>query len=80
MKYFSVKTYKFKEGLSMTEAYLRVKRNGKYENVEIEYLTDEEIDKIFGKAENEEMRRWIKFLVNQLYSIATFIDKEPLND
>lgn len=64
----------------MTGAYLRVKRNDKYENVEIEYLTDEEIDKIFGKAENEEMRRWIKFLVNQLYSIATFIDKEPLSD
>ena len=64
----------------MTGAYLRVKRNDKYENVEIEYLTDEEIDEVFGKAENEEMRRWIKFLVNQLYSIATFIDKEPLSD
>lgn len=64
----------------MTEVYLRVKRNGKYENVEIEYLTDEEIDEVFGKAENEELRIWIKFLINQLYSIATFIDKEPLND
>ena len=64
----------------MTKAYLRVKRNDKYENVEIEYLTNEEIDEVFGKAENEEMRRWIKFLVNQLYSIATFIDKEPLSD
>jgi hypothetical protein len=64
----------------MTGAYLRVKRNDKYENVEIEYLTNEEIDEVFGKAENEEMRRWIKFLVNQLYSIATFIDKEPLSD
>jgi hypothetical protein len=78
--FFSRKTYKFKEGLSMTGAYLRVKRNDKYENVEIEYLTDEEIDEVFGKAENEEMRRWIKFLVNQLYSIATFIDKEPFSD
>jgi hypothetical protein len=64
----------------MTGAYLRVNRNDKWENIEIEYLTDEEIDEVFGKAENEEMRRWIKFLVNQLYSIATFIDKEPLSD
>jgi hypothetical protein len=64
----------------MTGAYLRVNRNDKWENIEIEYLTDEEIDEVFGKAENEEMRRWIKFLVNQLYSIATFIDKEPFSD
>ena len=64
----------------MTGAYLRVKRNDKYENVEIEYMTNEEIDEVFGKAENEELLRWLKFLVNQLYSIATFIDKEPLSD
>jgi len=26
----------------MTGAYLRVKRNGKWQNIEVEYLTDEE--------------------------------------
>jgi len=33
----------------MTGAYLRVKRNNKWENIEVEYLTDEERETLLKK-------------------------------
>lgn len=78
--FFTRKTYKFKKGLSMTGAYLRVKRNDKYENVEIEYLTYEEIVEVFEKAEKEELLNWLGFLIHQLYPLAKLIDRDHAND
>ena len=45
----------------MTGAYLRTKRNGKWENIEIDQLTDKELDEL---AEQQPEKGWIwaKFL------------------
>lgn len=64
----------------MTGAYLRVNRNDKWENIEIEYLTNEEIDEIFSDKDTKEILGWMKFLVTQLRPVAEFVDKEHQDD
>ena len=49
----------------MTGAYLRVKRKGKWQNVEIEYMTDSEREELFKEADREELLRWLNFMCNQ---------------
>ena len=46
----------------MTGIYLRVYRKNKWRNVEIEYLTDEEIENIFNKKTKHELIEWVKSL------------------
>ncbi len=43
----------------MTGAFLRVKRNGKMENVEVEYLSPEERLELFKDRDVEEILRWL---------------------
>ena len=49
----------------MTGAYLRVKRKGKWQNVEIEYMTDSEREELFKEAGTEEVLKWLNFMCNQ---------------
>ena len=49
----------------MTGAYLRVKREGKWQNIEIEYLTDGEREELFKEAGTEEVLKWLNFMCNQ---------------
>ena len=49
----------------MTGAYLRVKKQGVWQNVEIEYLSDEERQELFKEADREELLRWLNFMCNQ---------------
>jgi hypothetical protein len=49
----------------MTNAYVRIQREDKWQNVEIEYLTDEERAELFKDASNEELLRWVNFMCNQ---------------
>ena len=65
----------------MTGAYLRVKRKGKWQNVEIEYLSDKEREELFKEADREELLRWLNFMCNQyghlvLAVINTFGEEE----
>ncbi len=65
----------------MTGAYLRIKRKGKCQNVEIEYLTDEEREELFKEANTEEVLKWLNFMCNQyegllLTVINTFGEEE----
>jgi len=46
----------------MTGAYMRVKRNEKWINIEVEHLTDEERTEIFKNKDSEELIRWINAL------------------
>lgn len=64
------------KGDKMTGAYLRVKRNGKYKNVEIEYLTEDELKELFLDRDKEELVKWISFLVNTIHPIAEFLKKD----
>ena len=49
----------------MTGAYLRVRREGTWQNVEIEYLSDGERQELFKEASNEEVLKWLNFMCNQ---------------
>lgn len=50
----------------MTGAYLRVERDGKWENIEVEHLTDEEREEIFTHREPEELVRWLNLVCKEL--------------
>lgn len=49
----------------MTGAYLRVQRDGKYQNVEIEYLLDKEREELFKDVDTTELIKWLNFMCNQ---------------
>ena len=49
----------------MTGAYLRVKRKGKWQNVEIEYLSDKEREELFKEAPTEEVLKWLNFMCSE---------------
>ena len=63
----------------MTGAYLRIEREGKWENIEVEYLTDQERQEIFiGKevsTEKNEPRllQWLNLVCNKLASLDCYI-------
>ena len=53
----------------MTGAYLRVKRNDKYEAIEVEHLTDQEREELFIDRTPEELIRWLNLLCKELSNI-----------
>ena len=50
----------------MTGAYIRVQRNGTYENVEVEYLTDSEREETFTYRTPEELINWLNLVCKEL--------------
>lgn len=48
----------------MTGAYLRVKRDGKFENIEIEHLTDDEREKLLSN--DDRLMQWLHVVSNKL--------------
>ena len=50
----------------MTGAYLRAKRGDKFENIEVEHLTDEEIKEKFLQRSPEELFNWMIMLCQHL--------------
>lgn len=54
------------KGRNVTGAYLRVKRNGCWENVEVEHLTDAERLHIFSERTTAEVLRWLDLVCNTL--------------
>ena len=53
----------------MTGAFVRIKRNDKMENVEIEHLTDAERKEFFSKSTPEEILKWLNFTCEILNAI-----------
>jgi hypothetical protein len=49
----------------MTGAYLRIRREGVWQNVEIEYLSDVEREELFKESDREEVLKWLNFICNQ---------------
>jgi hypothetical protein len=45
-----------------TGAYLRIERNGKWQNIEVEYLTPDEMMAMFIGRSDEELIRWMDIL------------------
>ena len=64
------------EGEEMTGAYMRVKRDGKWKSIEVEFLTHDERRKSLGGRSEEELLNWIDLLCVKLEEIDYFIAKE----
>ncbi len=56
----------------MTGAYLRVKRDGKWVIIEVEYLTDEERIEILSK--DDRVIHWLNLVCETLVDAEKFID------
>ncbi len=56
----------------MTGAYLRVKRNGKYENIEVEHLTEYEREDIL--LNDERLIKWLHIVCNKLIFAENILD------
>ena len=59
----------------MTGAYLRAKREGKWTNVEVEFLTDDERRELFEKRSSEELVRWLNLVCNKLSTLQPLLDE-----
>ena len=57
----------------MTGAYLKVKRNGKWTNVEVEYLTDEEREKLL--KDDPRLIKWLNMVCHTLVDVEKLISK-----
>jgi hypothetical protein len=57
----------------MTGAYLRVEREGKWQNIEVEQLTEEELKEKFLKREPEELVNWMSMLCGYLRRIEPLL-------
>lgn len=53
----------------MTGAYMRVKRGDKWENVEVENLTDDEIREKFATRETQELINWMIMLCQKIRQV-----------
>lgn len=58
----------------MTGAYLRVKRDNKYEPIEVEFLTDSERMELFKDRSSEELVRWLNLTCNKLSELKPLLD------
>ena len=60
----------------MTGAYLRVKRGDIWQNIEIEYLTDNERRELFKESSTEELLKWLNFMCNQYEHLVLAVINE----
>ena len=57
----------------MTGAYLRVKRDGKWENIEVEHLTDKERELVLPI--NDRLINWLHLVCNSLAQIEPLLEE-----
>jgi len=53
----------------MTGAFVRIKRDGKFENIEIEYLSVQERINLFKDKDKEEILKWLDLTCSVLCEI-----------
>lgn len=58
----------------MTGAYVRVKRGEKFENVEVEHLTEDELKEKFETRTPEELVSWMNLLCSTIRRIEPVLD------
>jgi hypothetical protein len=64
----------------MTGAYLRVKRAGKWENIEVEHLTNEERIARFKTAPIDEVLGWLNAMCKTLAYISDSMEAQDGTD
>lgn len=55
----------------MTGRYLKVERNGKWENIEVDHLTDEEREKILSK--DDRLIQWLNLVCNKIVEVELLL-------
>lgn len=58
----------------MTGAYLRAKRDGKWENIEVEHLPPAERRELLAPRSMDEVMRWMDMLCEQVAENQTLFD------
>jgi hypothetical protein len=58
----------------MTGAYLRAKRGDKWENIEVEHLTPEELREKFLRRSPEELVNWMDMLCGKIREVEPLLD------
>lgn len=58
----------------MTGVYLRVQRDGKWLNIEVEHLTKDERIKLFIKRQPDELLRWMDLLCDTIKESQVLFD------
>lgn len=56
----------------MTGTYVRIERDGKFENIEVEKLTEEELELFFKDKDKEELLRWLKFTLRYIREVERY--------
>lgn len=64
----------------MTFAFLRVKRGGNWDNIEVEHLTDKERRELFKDRDKEELLSWFDLVCNKLAEVDNILQREKAND
>lgn len=57
----------------MTGAYLRVKRDGKWENIEVEHLTDQERETIL--QDDDRLIKWLHIVCQKLVETEALLQE-----
>jgi hypothetical protein len=57
----------------MTGAYLRVRRDNKWQSIEVEHLTDDERETIL--AEDNRLMKWLHIVCNKLAEIEPLLEE-----
>ena len=57
----------------MTGAYLRVQRKDKWENIEVEHLTNQERELYLN--EDKRLMQWLHIVCNKLHEIQPLLDE-----
>ena len=60
----------------MTGAFLRVEREGKWENIEVEYLTEDELNEIIGSRSKAEIIDWLSLTCSMLRLAETAVSRQ----
>lgn len=58
----------------MTGAYLRVERDGKWRNIEVEHLTPDEIRDHFIDRSPDELVNWMTMLCKKLHELEPLME------
>ena len=64
----------------MTGAFLRVEREGKWENIEVEHLTKDELEDIIGSRSKAEIMDWMHMMASVLRLVDASFEKRDEDD
>jgi len=64
----------------MTGAFLRVEREGKWENIEVEHLTEIELNEIIGSRSKAEIMDWLLLTCSVIRLAEEAINKLAPNE